>query len=193
LLPLRAALASARKIQLEWRSAGDVPFRGDEELLRRLVVNLLDNAIRYSPPGGRVSAVLEAMVPDLRIRVADTGMGIAPHAAAHVLHPAHDGSDSLKKTGCDFMRTRLRIGISLLVVLLVVGVGVVLGPKKFDHALAVFVLGPMYIVGSAALVLKGLVSRPEERWRIFNYGGLSLLPASWRRWMLDEKEPPLHR
>jgi heavy metal sensor kinase len=78
------SLAGARKIQLEWRSAGDVPFRGDEELLRRLVVNLLDNAIRYTPPGGKVSALLEAHGPDVRIRVADTGMGISPDAAPHV-------------------------------------------------------------------------------------------------------------
>ena len=57
-------------------------LRGDEELLRRLVVNLLDNAIRYTPPGGNVSAGLE--VAGRRCadqRVADTGMGIAPEAA----------------------------------------------------------------------------------------------------------------
>ncbi|MBZ5619010.1 MAG: HAMP domain-containing protein [Acidobacteriia bacterium] len=78
------ALASARNIELEWRCAGDVPFRGDEELLRRLVVNLLDNAIRYTPPGGKVSAILEARGPDVRIRVADTGIGIGADAAPHV-------------------------------------------------------------------------------------------------------------
>ena len=53
-------LAAASDIALECRSAGDVQFRGDEALLRRLVINLLDNAIRYTPPGGKVSAALEA-------------------------------------------------------------------------------------------------------------------------------------
>jgi two-component system, OmpR family, sensor kinase len=74
-------LAAARNIGLECRSPGDVPFPGDEELLRRLVMNLLDNAIRYTPPGGRVTAILETSGPHLRIRVADTGIGIAPETA----------------------------------------------------------------------------------------------------------------
>ena len=59
-------------------------FRGDEALLRRLVINLLDNAIRYTPPGGKVSAVLEADAAGVRIRISDTGVGIPPEAAPHV-------------------------------------------------------------------------------------------------------------
>jgi len=61
-----------------------VPFRGEEELLRRLVVNLLDNAIRYTPAGGKVSAELEAQGADVRVRVSDTGISIAPEAASHI-------------------------------------------------------------------------------------------------------------
>ena len=77
-------LAAARDIHLECRCGDDVSFRGDEQLIRRLVLNLLDNAIRYTPPGGRVVAELEANAPDLRLRVSDTGMGIAPESAPHV-------------------------------------------------------------------------------------------------------------
>jgi heavy metal sensor kinase len=77
-------LASASGITLECRSAGDVQFRGDEGLLRRLAINLLDNAIRYTPPGGTVSAVLEADAAGVRIRISDTGVGIPPEAAPHV-------------------------------------------------------------------------------------------------------------
>jgi heavy metal sensor kinase len=78
------SLAAARGIALECRPAEDAPFRGDEELLRRLVMNLLDNAIRYTPPGGQVSAALEAEDSRFRIRIADTGVGISPDAAPHV-------------------------------------------------------------------------------------------------------------
>jgi heavy metal sensor kinase len=78
------ALAAAKDIALECRAAADVPFTGDEELLHRLVINLLDNAIRYTPPGGRVVAEIEAQPAGVRLRIADTGIGIPAEAAAHV-------------------------------------------------------------------------------------------------------------
>jgi heavy metal sensor kinase len=77
-------LAAASEVALECHSTGDVQFRGDEALLRRLVINLLDNAIRYTPPGGQVSAELEADPAAVRIRISDSGVGIAPEAAPHV-------------------------------------------------------------------------------------------------------------
>jgi heavy metal sensor kinase len=77
-------LASARGIRLECRPGDDLSFHGDEELLRRLVINLLDNAIRYTPGGGTVSAALLAQGPQLRIQVSDTGVGIAADAVPHL-------------------------------------------------------------------------------------------------------------
>ena len=77
-------LAGASDIALECRSPGDVQFRGDEALLRRLAINLLDNAIRYTPPGGKVTALLEADAAAVRILISDTGVGIPPEAAPHV-------------------------------------------------------------------------------------------------------------
>jgi len=84
------SLAASRGIALECHAETDLPFSGDEELLRRLVINLLDNAIRYTPPGGTVKADLSrgregaSEPPYIRLRVSDTGIGISPEAAPHV-------------------------------------------------------------------------------------------------------------
>ena len=78
------SLASAGGITLECSAAGDLAFRGDEVLLRRMVMNLLDNAIRYTPTGGQVSAALETEDARFRILIADTGVGISSDAAPHV-------------------------------------------------------------------------------------------------------------
>jgi heavy metal sensor kinase len=66
------------------RSVQPLAFRGDAGLLRRLMVNLLDNAIRYTPQGGHVSAALAADGPQVQIAIADTGCGIPEDAAPHV-------------------------------------------------------------------------------------------------------------
>jgi len=76
--------AAARGIQLACLAPADAPFRGDEDLLRRLLMNLLDNAIRYTPQGGQVSAALEPSPERVQVRISDTGTGIAPQDAARV-------------------------------------------------------------------------------------------------------------
>jgi len=78
------SLAATRRIDLECRPSADAAFRGDPELLRRLVVNLLDNAIRYTEPGGKAEAAVDAAGPDLRIVISDSGPGIPPDAAPYV-------------------------------------------------------------------------------------------------------------
>jgi heavy metal sensor kinase len=78
------SLAAARGVTLECSAAPDTPFDGDEELLRRMTLNLLDNAIRYTPSGGRVTAELETGGEGVQVRISDTGIGISPDAAPHV-------------------------------------------------------------------------------------------------------------
>jgi heavy metal sensor kinase len=78
------AAAAARNLTLETIPAPDLQYRGDEQLLRRLILNLLDNAIRYTPPGGRVTAGIEVSPSGVRIRVADTGIGIPPEHTSKV-------------------------------------------------------------------------------------------------------------
>lgn len=53
-------------------------IRGDADALRRLVQNLVENAIVYTPPGGTVTLSVSKDTRDCCLRVADTGIGIAP-------------------------------------------------------------------------------------------------------------------
>jgi PAS domain S-box-containing protein len=54
------------------------PVEADAQRLRQVLVNLVDNAIKYSPDGGRVELRLESSPGSVRIVVADEGLGIAP-------------------------------------------------------------------------------------------------------------------
>jgi two-component system OmpR family sensor kinase len=62
----------------------DWPIAADEELIRSLVMNLLDNAIKHSPPGATVTIALHRDASSYRITVADTGPGIPDDARARV-------------------------------------------------------------------------------------------------------------
>lgn len=76
------ALAHAAQVRLESEISPDdegppQATMGDADLLRRAVVNLLTNAIKYTPAGGRVTLRLLAETSGWAIEVADTGCGIA--------------------------------------------------------------------------------------------------------------------
>jgi len=78
------SLAEHKAISLAFVGSEDLPFRGDEALLRRLFVNLLDNAIKYTPSGGDVTLSAERSNGEYVVTVADTGPGIPPDARAHI-------------------------------------------------------------------------------------------------------------
>jgi heavy metal sensor kinase len=62
----------------------EIAFRGDEPLLRRMVLNLLNNAIKYTPRNGRVEVSFQQDKQHCRVIISDTGHGIPREAQAHV-------------------------------------------------------------------------------------------------------------
>jgi heavy metal sensor kinase len=76
---VRAAQVLAKQKDLCLKSASDsmpVMFEGDDELLRRMLLNLLDNAVKYTPEGGEILVQLAAQNGNAVIKVRDTGIGI---------------------------------------------------------------------------------------------------------------------
>lgn len=71
-------LAQARGQTISLAPAGALHLRGNEDDLIRLFLNLLDNAIRYTPEGGRISISCRQQRDSLSVSVSDTGPGIAP-------------------------------------------------------------------------------------------------------------------
>jgi signal transduction histidine kinase len=70
-------LALARNIDLGLDATPGLFIRGNREALRTLVRNLVDNAVRYTPPGGTVQVRCRSVAPDAVLEVSDTGPGIA--------------------------------------------------------------------------------------------------------------------
>jgi signal transduction histidine kinase len=53
--------------------------RGDRDMLERVVLNLTDNALKFTPDGGRVRVTLTADGERALLEVADTGIGVPAH------------------------------------------------------------------------------------------------------------------
>lgn len=77
-------LATQNGISLSVMTHSDLIFRGDEGLLRRMMLNLLDNAIKFTPSGGSVSVNLIREETRVKIVVSDTGIGIPAESTARI-------------------------------------------------------------------------------------------------------------
>lgn len=77
-------IAVDKGIEVECDIAEDVWVEGDETLLIRMVLNLVENAIRYGREGGEISVCLQASNDQALIVVKDDGMGIAPEDLPHI-------------------------------------------------------------------------------------------------------------
>jgi signal transduction histidine kinase len=76
--------------------AGPCPVRVDQEKIQWVVMELLDNAIKFTPPGGQVKVGLDQDVDFAQFYVVDTGIGISPERLAEIFEPYHqlDGSST---------------------------------------------------------------------------------------------------
>ena len=79
-----SALAAEKSIELQRGFEPGVMIEGDPLRLRQVVVNLLDNAIKYTPEGGRVDLCISGGRDDALLEIRDTGMGISAAALPHV-------------------------------------------------------------------------------------------------------------
>ncbi|HJW24949.1 MAG TPA: ATP-binding protein [Rhodocyclaceae bacterium] len=77
-----APQAVAKGIDIELQADGAGTIRGNPAWLAVLVRNLADNAVRYSPPGGRVTVAVAAEDGSVALRVEDTGPGVAAEELA---------------------------------------------------------------------------------------------------------------
>lgn len=69
-------LAQARAVAVSCAVHDELPIHADETLLRRMVLNLLDNAIKYTPEGGTVALLCETENGNYRLKVKDSGIGV---------------------------------------------------------------------------------------------------------------------
>ncbi|MCH8174660.1 MAG: HAMP domain-containing histidine kinase [Proteobacteria bacterium] len=105
---LYQALAAESKIELESRIQPQIFINGNKQFLQRLIGNLLDNAIKYTAPGGRVTVNDEVVGNDVLVKIADTGMGISSVDLPNIFERFYR---------CDMSRSKPGTGLGLCLAL----------------------------------------------------------------------------
>jgi heavy metal sensor kinase len=77
-------LAREKNIELTVDAGSECRVQGDPDLLRRMILNLLDNAIKYTAPGGRVEILCCVGRDGCEVHVKDTGSGIPAELQSRV-------------------------------------------------------------------------------------------------------------
>ena len=104
---LYAGAAEAKGVRLSAPVDTPLPTTGDQHRLAQAIANLIDNAVKYTPPGGTVTADVERSGDELVVRVADTGIGIEPHELGRIWDRLYRGDRSRSERG-------LGLGLSLV-------------------------------------------------------------------------------
>jgi two-component system sensor histidine kinase CpxA len=79
--------ASQRGCSLAWTPAGAMTLRGDAEMLRRAIENVLRNAIRYTAASSTVEVTLQSAQDAARLAIRDYGPGVPPEALEKIFTP----------------------------------------------------------------------------------------------------------
>lgn len=104
---LYSEVADAKAVTLRVEVAGVVPVMGDATRLRQAIANLVDNAVKYTPPAGSVTMRATADKGDAVVTVSDTGPGVPAAEQPRVWERLYRGDSSRSERG-------LGLGLSLV-------------------------------------------------------------------------------
>lgn len=100
-------LAEDRGLHIETRAEGDLAIPVDRNRMRQVLANLVDNSVKYTPPGGRIEIAARREPDAAVLSVSDTGEGISPDELPHIWDRLYRGDKSRSARG-------LGLGLSLV-------------------------------------------------------------------------------
>jgi len=90
-------VASEKRVSLELDSIPDLTLTGDRQWLECAIINLIDNAIKYTPAGGRISVSGRREGGKIVLEVLDDGRGISQEALPHIFERFYRADPSRSK------------------------------------------------------------------------------------------------
>lgn len=113
----------------------DVPFYGSRELLYQVWLNILDNAIKYSPVGGTITVSLVEGLEEINLRVTDHGIGMDEETSRRVFDKFFQADTSRKAYGNG-------LGMALVKQIVDLSHGTITVDSKVNHGTIIDVILP---------------------------------------------------
>ncbi|HKB90957.1 MAG TPA: HAMP domain-containing sensor histidine kinase, partial [Opitutaceae bacterium] len=104
---LYSYVAEASQLTLVMEGSERVPVVADATRIRQAIANLIDNAVKYTPPGGRIVVKTTVQDKEAVLEVRDTGPGVPPPEQTRIWDRLYRGDQSRSKSG-------LGLGLSLV-------------------------------------------------------------------------------
>ncbi len=104
---LYAVVADEKGVRLCWQRPASVPIEADAPRLRQALANLVDNAVKYTPPGGTVTVEAGIEKAEAVVSVRDTGIGLSAEEQSRIWERLYRGDRSRSERG-------LGLGLSLV-------------------------------------------------------------------------------
>jgi signal transduction histidine kinase len=103
-LEMRGEAAAAAEVELVFRTPSTpLPVLGDEHRLAQAFGHVLDNSLRFTPPGGTIAITAAVAGPSVLVDIADTGVGISrevlPRLFEPFYRPEHEPESSMSRLG----------------------------------------------------------------------------------------------
>ncbi len=151
-------LAGDKRITIESRLEADVYLKADPYAIDRVINNLIDNAIKYTNPGGKIEITLSVSGGSVQITVSDSGIGMTEEQQKYIFKAFHQLSHA--------KRNIQGIGMGLYIVKKIVDSlnGKLVVESCPDRGTCFSVLLPEHIVTEKDYILKNIhVSQPIRR------------------------------
>ncbi|HEY6930887.1 MAG TPA: ATP-binding protein [Thermoanaerobaculia bacterium] len=91
--------AEEKRVALSGRAEPGLHVFADRNRMRQVLANLIDNAVKHTPPGGAITVEAVSDGRDALFRVSDTGPGIAPEDLPHIFDRLYRGDKSRSERG----------------------------------------------------------------------------------------------
>src|SRR5439155_5744626 len=107
------SVAAARGVTITCEAPPELLIAADESLIHRMLLNLIDNAVKFTPPGENVRVEATSAGAEFIIRISDRGIGVDPAERERIFERFYRGAREPRSGGSSIIATGAGLGLPI--------------------------------------------------------------------------------